>query len=126
MDFTKLTEQVGKIKVKNVVDMPLFYALWVLAFALISGIFCKLNWVIIVLFCFAGLLVLLAIFGYIYFTFKNPDYLRSEEYHLRKQSIEILGDKENFLPVNAQNIVDITNPYPLQLDDNKNETDENV
>ena len=123
MDLTKITEQVGKIKVKNVVDMPLFYGLWVLAFAVISGIFCQLNWVTVVLFCFAGLLFLIATFGYLYFTLKNPDYLRSEEYHLRKQSLEILGDKENFLPVDGQNIVDITNPYPLQLNEDKNETD---
>lgn len=123
MDWTRLTEQVSKIKVKNVVDMPLFYGLWVLAFAVISGIFCQINWVTIVLFCFAGLLFLIAAFGYFFFTFKNPDYLRSEEYHLRKQSLEILGDKDKLLPVDPQNIVDITNPYPLQLDENKNDTE---
>ncbi|MFN4247592.1 MAG: hypothetical protein ACK4EY_07700 [Flavipsychrobacter sp.] len=111
MDLTKLTEQVNKIKVKNVVDMPLFYGLWVLVLALFSGIFSKYEWVTIVLFCFAGLLFLIALFGYLYFTFKAPDYLRSEEYHLKKQSLEILGDKDKLLPFEAQNIVDITNPF---------------
>lgn len=112
MDWTKLTDQLSKIKVKNVVDMPLFYGLWVLAFTVISAIFCKYEWVTIVLFSFAALLFIIAGFGYFYFTFKNPDYLRTEEYQLRKQSIEILGDKEKLLPVDGQNIVDITNPYP--------------
>lgn len=120
MDWTRITEQVSKIKVKNVVDMPLYYGLWVLALAVISGIFSKFVWVTVVLFCFAGLLFLIAAFGYFYFSFKNPDYLRSEEYHLRKQSLEILGDKEKLLPIDGQNIVDITNPYPNQLDEGKN------
>lgn len=123
MDWTRLTQQVSKIKVKNVVDMPLFYGLWVLAFAVISAAFSKFIWVIIVLFCFAGLLFLIALFGYLYFSFKNPDYLRSEEYHLKKQSLEILGDKENLLPVEGQNIVDIANPYPIQLDDGNTESE---
>ena len=121
MDWTKLTEQVNKIKVKNVVDMPLFYGLWVLVLAVISGIFCRLDWVTVLLFCFAGLLFLIAGFGYFYFTFTNPDYLRSEQYHLRKQSLEILGDKDNLLPVDGQNIVDITNPYQLLIDEGNNE-----
>lgn len=118
MDFTKLTQQVSSIKVKNVVDMPLFYGLFILVIGLISSIFSKQNWVTIVIFSFAGLLFLIALFGYIYFTFKNPDYLRSEQYHLRKQSLEILGDKENLLPVGAENIVLITNPDVKSLDDN--------
>ena len=125
MDFTKLTDQVNKIKVKNVVDMPLFYGLWILVLAVISGIFCKLDWVTVLLFCFAGLLFLLAGFGYFYFTFTNPDYLRSEQYHLRKQSLEILGDKDNLLPVDAQNIVNVTNPYQLQIDEVNHDKEEN-
>ncbi|HRH51608.1 MAG TPA: hypothetical protein PLP23_22860 [Panacibacter sp.] len=121
MDWTKLTEQVNKIKVKNVVDMPLFYGLWVLMLAIISAIFCKFEWVTVLFFCFAGFLFLIAGFGYFYFTFTNPDYLRSEHYHLKKQSLEILGDKDNLLPVDAQNIVDIANPYQLQIDEGNNE-----
>jgi glucose uptake protein GlcU len=126
MDWTKLTDQVGKIKVKNVVDMPLFYALWVLAFAVISAVCCLHEWITITLFCFAAVLLFLAAFGYFFFTFKNPDYLRSEEYHLRKQSLEILGDKENLLPVNPQNIVDVSNPYNSTIEDGTTETQDDV
>jgi hypothetical protein len=126
MDITKLTSQVNKIKVKNVVDMPLFYGLWILVLAVITAIFKTENWITIVLFCFAGLTFLIALFGYLFFTFKNPDYLRSEEYHLKKQSLEILGDSENILPIDARNIVDITNPNPIQITEegaNNNEND---
>lgn len=121
MDWTKATEQISKIKVKNVVDMPLFYGMLVLILSVISGIFCQLIWLTVVLLIFAGVLIVLAVFGYFFFTFKNPDYLRSEEYHLRKQSLEILGDKEKLLPIDGQNIVDIANPYPSQIEENKNE-----
>jgi vacuolar-type H+-ATPase subunit I/STV1 len=122
MDWSKLTQQVSTIKVKNVVDMPLFYGLFILAFALISSVLSKYAWVTVVLFSFAGLLFALAIFGYIYFTFKNPDYLRSEQYHLRKQSLEILGDKDKLLPIDANNIVQITNPHPNNLEEGNFET----
>ncbi len=120
MDWSKLTQQVSTIKVKNVVDMPLFYGLFILVLGLISSALSKHEWVTIVIFSFAGLLFLIALFGYLYFTFKNPDYLRSEQYHLRKQSLEILGDKENLLPVDSENIVLITNPDTKILEDGSN------
>ncbi len=115
MDWSRLTEQISKIKVKNVVDMPMFYGLFILALALISSIFSKYNWVTIILFCFAGLLFSIATFGYFYFTFKNPDYLRSEVFHLKKQTLEILGDKDNILPIESKNIVNITNPHSFEI-----------
>lgn len=117
MDLSRLTQQVSTIKVKNVVDMPMFYGLFVSTLGLISGILSKQVWVTVVLFCFAGLLFLIALFGYIFFTLKNPDYLRSEHYHLKKQSLEILGDKDNLLPVGAENIVLITNPDAKNLEE---------
>ena len=120
MDWSKLTQQVSTIKVKNVVDMPLYYGLFTLLFALISSAVSKYEWVTVVFFSFAGLLFLIALFGYLYFSFKNPDYLRSEQYHLRKQSLEILGDKEKLLPVEAENIVLITNPDANLLEEGEN------
>ena len=123
-DFSKLTHQVSSIKVKNVVDMPLFYGLLILTIAFIASVFSKYEWVIIVLFCFAGLMFTIATFGYIFFTFKNPDYLRSEQYVLKKQSLEIFGTKENPISINGQNIVDITNPYQSLNEDNNNKSDE--
>jgi uncharacterized membrane protein YbhN (UPF0104 family) len=118
MDWSKLTQQVSTIKVKNVVDMPLYYALLFALFGLIASNFSKYEWVVIILFSITVFLLMIATFGYLYFTFKNPDYLRSEQYHLRKQSLEILGDKENLLPFDAQNIVQITNPYVNSIEEN--------
>jgi hypothetical protein len=120
MHWSNLTKQVSTIKVKNVVDMPLFYGLFLIMFGLISSVTSKHEWVTIVIFSFACLQFIIALFGYLYFTFKNPDYLRSEQYHLRKQSLEILGDKENLLPVDAENIVLITNPDTKAIEEVSN------
>jgi hypothetical protein len=53
------------------------------------------------------------IFSYIYLLMVKPNYLRSEEYQLRAEALEILGDKDNSLHADAHNIVSlvgITNP----------------
>lgn len=114
MDFSKLTENIAKIKVKNVVDMPLFYGLFTTLFTILSAYLKLPEYITIVLFIFSGSLYALAIYGYLFFSKSNPDYLRSEEYNLKKHSLEILGDSDNILPIDAQNIVDITNPYKLE------------
>ena len=81
---------------------------------IISAVFVKLEWVTIIIFCSGGLLLVTAVLGYFYFTFKNPDYLRSEEYHLRKQSLEILGDKDNQLNPNVKEVKYVSSPYSLK------------
>jgi len=95
--------------------MPLFYGLWAIALAIASSIFGKQEWLTIGIFCISCFLFLVAGVGYFYFSKTKPDYLRSEEYHLKKQSLEILGDKDNILKVDASHIVNITKPDNKQL-----------
>ena len=52
------------------------------------------NWVLV---CWAfalGFLLLVAVFGFVYFMFKDPDMLRSERFSLEKMAIEkgLYGD----------------------------------
>ena len=63
-------------------------------------------------FFFVALLPLFAfIFSYIYFLFKNPNYLRSEGYHLRADALRLFGDRDNPLRATADNAISvITNP----------------
>ena len=35
----------------------------------------------------------IACFSFVYFLLKKPDYLRSEEFHIQKFSLELLGEK---------------------------------
>jgi hypothetical protein len=114
MDFTRLTEQINKIKVKNVVDMPLFYGLWCLIVSFLNSVFGKEHWFTVASFVLASFLFFIAGWGYYFFSRSKPEFLRSEDYHLRKQSLDILGDKDNLLPVDSKNIVEIANPYALE------------
>jgi hypothetical protein len=63
--------------------------------------------VVVVSICFCGLLILVGVLGYIYFAIKKPDYLRSEEYQLKKQSLEILGNEKNTMQLDGQTFVEI-------------------
>lgn len=51
--------------------------------------------------------------SFIYFMFKNPDYLRSEEHQFKMESLKLLGDKDNPFGTKADDIVAITNPKLL-------------
>ena len=54
--------------------------------------------------------IILFSFSYIYLLFKNPEYLRSEDYQMRMNSIRLLGDRDNPFHTQAEDIVAVTNP----------------
>ncbi len=58
-------------------------------------------------------------FSYLYLLFKNPEYLRSEEYQLRMNSMRLLGDKDNPLHADAEDIVSVINNPRLPPPDAK-------
>ena len=67
------------------------------------------GWLSIAYFIVALIPVGAFAFSYLYLLFKNPEYLRSEEYQLRMNSMRLLGDKDNPLHANAEDIVSIIN-----------------
>jgi len=69
---------------------------------------------VILIFIAATIFLTVGLIFYIYFALKDPDYLRSESFQLRKQSITVLGDKENQFNDNLKEIPSITNPYILK------------
>lgn len=111
MEWTKVLEQVTKFRIKSVTDSLFKYGVYLFVLATISAIFKTQIWVTIVLFSVGGVFELIGLCFYFYFAKRNPDYLRSESFQLRKQSIEILGDNENKLNPNIKNIIYVTNPY---------------
>lgn len=53
--------------------------------------------------------------AFFYFAISNPAYLRSEAYQLRHHALALLGDKDNRLGANAEDIKGVSNPLlPLQ------------
>ena len=106
-----LSQAISSFQVKSVID-PLIKLFMILLLFILIGAWLKISeWIIICMICFEGLVLLLMIGSYICFALFKPDYLRSESYNLRKQSLSIIGDKENYKRVDMRHLVDIANPY---------------
>ena len=106
-----LSLAITSFQVKSVVD-SLIKLLIVMIFFIIISAWLKLpEWLTIALLWFSGSILVLIIFSFIGFAIFKPDYLRSESYNLRKQSLSILGDKDNYKRVDMRHVVDIANPY---------------
>ena len=109
--FKSLSWAIGKVRVKSVVDNLIRLILILVLFIIVAACLKVADWLLIVFVAIMVLSFALMGFAYLYFAKHNPDYLRSEDYHLRKQSIEMLGDKDNYLPIDAKEIRGIANPY---------------
>ena len=115
-----LSQAVTSFQVKSVID-PLIKLFLILLLFIVGAAWLELYlWIIVCLVCFEGLVLLLILGAYICFALYKPDYLRSESYNLRKQSLSILGDKENYKRVDMRHLVDIANPFieePLAIEE---------
>jgi hypothetical protein len=109
--WAKIFEQVHKVQAKSITDSLFRYGFLLFILGTSASIFSEVTWVMIFLFCLGSVFVICGLVFYCYFSFKNPDYLRSEGFQIKKQSIEMLGDKENQLNPNIKNIVYISSPY---------------
>lgn len=116
-NWTKIFEQVNKIQIKSITDSLFRYGLFLFVLATVSSVFSTAIWGTILLFSIGVLFELFGLGFYCYFSIKNPDYLRSESFQIRKQSIEMLGDKENHLNPNIKNVIFIASPYSQELGD---------
>jgi len=106
----KADQFVQKITVQSAVN-PSLWACVVISIPLFILSSKTSGWFSIVGFITALLLILVFIFSYIYLLFKNPEYLRSEGYQLKMNTMRLLGDKDNPLQANAGDIVSVmSNP----------------
>lgn len=123
--LNSITHAISRIKVKSVVDPLGKIMMLTLIVFLLVAIFVNKTWVVIFLAIFLGVILLCFIFTYIYCLIKNPDLLRSEEYNIKKQVVEMLGDKDNYQLIDSKQLASIANPHPY-LGENvrKEETDE--
>lgn len=118
--WAKILDQVSKVQIKSITD-PLFrYFSILFGLGTITAIAKTEIWVTITLFSIGGLLLIVGLCFYIYFGVNNPDYLRSESFQLKKQTIELLGDKDNTMNPNVKELKFITSPYAEQLELNSN------
>jgi len=78
-----------------------------------------LKWVFIIIGCTP---LGVACFSFIYLLFKKPDYLRSEEFHIRKFSLEHFGEKGiEFTEEQVTYLESLSKPIPYLQESDKEE-----
>ena len=124
--LNSITHAISKIRVRSVVDSLGKLMLLSLVISLIAAIFVKETWALIVLLCFPGVLLLMYIISHFYCLLKDPDLLRSEEFNIKKQIVEVMGDKDNHQLIDTELLASIANPNPYlgRLIERKEEGDE--
>lgn len=117
--LNRIQNSIGTIEVKGVPD-KLWRVLLLLVIALVGGAYLQIKeWCLILIAIVLGLVLLLAFGVYIFFMLKNPDYLRSESFQIRKQAIEILGDKDGLLPTDVAQVINVPYTSPKLLENEK-------
>ena len=101
---------VQKITVKSAVN-PSLWACAVISTPLFILANKDDNKLAIAFFIIATIPVISFFLSYVYLLFKNPDYLRSEDYQIKAESLKLLGSKDNPLQAGANDVVSVvTNP----------------
>ena len=117
--LNRIQNSIGTIEVKGVPD-KLWQVLLLLVVVLVGGAYLQIKeWCLILIAIVLGLVLLLAFGVYIFFILKNPDYLRSESFQIRKQAIEILGDKDGLLPTDVAQVINVPYTSPKLLENEK-------
>ncbi len=114
-----LSQSFGKLRIKSALN-PI---LWLCGIVVIPSIWMASRqegglpvWLIVLIF----LPVSVAVLGFLVLLFFDRDKLQSEDYQIRKQSLELIQEKGDPVPVRATSIDAITNPGRPRLD-NKDE-----
>lgn len=121
--LNRIQNSIGTIEVKGVPD-KLWRVLLLLVIILVGGAYLQIKeWCLILIAIILGLVLILAFGVYLFFMLKNPDYLRSESFQIRKQAIEILGDKDGLLPTDVSQVINVpyTSPKLLENEEENNE-----
>lgn len=99
-----------QIAVKSAVN-PSVWICFVIALPLYAYAPYAEGWFGIAYFIIATILISIFAGSYIYLLVKNPDYLRSEEYQIKAESLKLFGSKDNPLDAEAGDVVAVvTNP----------------
>ena len=120
----RLTEAGGQLKVKSALNP----ALWLCA--IVSGPTIVIvmvlllanktipSWLIVI----DLIPITCAAVGFLYLLFFNPDKLQSEDYQLRKQTLELIQEKGDKFPILGTSIVSIANPNAPETSDGEHKS----
>lgn len=107
--YEKMAEAGGRLRVRSALNPALWLCAIVVAPALLlvwrlGGT--PSTWLLVLVFA----PVITAIVGFLFLLFFDRDKLQSEEYQLRKRSLELIQEKGDPFPVLGASIQAITNP----------------
>ncbi len=113
--LNRVQNSIVLIEVKGVPD-KLWTVIFLLVIIWVGAAYAEIkSWCLILLAVLIVIILLLAVGSYLFFMFKDPDYLRSENYQIRKQAIETLGDKDGLLPTDIAQVINIPYASPNML-----------
>ena len=109
-----------KLRVRSAINP----CLWISAFAILSGLGGVIStnppvqyWMVGMMFSFPSICMV----SFLWFSFTDPDKLRSEEYELRKKALTVVEEKGGAIQITGASVEAIANlHYPPSL---KNEGD---
>ncbi|HEU0081041.1 MAG TPA: hypothetical protein VFQ72_03385 [Candidatus Paceibacterota bacterium] len=117
----KASGAINKVSVKSAVNAALWLCGLISVPSFGAAIFCIELWLKIVFLAIGLIPVILSIVAYLYFMLTKPEYLRSEEFQIKKHFIDALGDKDHTLDKNAELLAGIANPLLLNTPENPHE-----
>lgn len=104
----KILDTGGRLRVRSALN-PI---LWLCAIIIAPGLYFATQmdeipkWLIVLIFLPVGT----AIAGFLFLLFFDRDKLQSEDYQIRKRSLELIQEKGEFFSVNTASIEKISNP----------------
>lgn len=111
LNFLQVAQSAAaSLRVKSAMNPLLWFASLGSAICIAGAYFLHQEVLQIVLIALVVILVLSVPFCFVYFMLAKPDYLRSEEYQIKKQSLEMFGAKDNELAARADHVALIANP----------------
>lgn len=117
--FQRISEYGGRVSVKSALN-PILWLCGIISFPLLSVAAYQGNpslWLIVI----GAAPVGVAIVGYLFLLLFDRDRLQSEDYQLRKQSLELIQEKGQPFPISAPSIESISNPrHTIRLPGDKN------
>ena len=118
----KIGELGGRLRVKSALNPVLWLCLIVTAPSIFWFFKFQVTppWWLIFIICAP---VCCGLFGFVFLLFVDRDKLQSEDFQIRKQSLELIQEKGDKFPVFKASIQAITNPSYSQLSSDKMEAD---
>lgn len=105
---TRHQSSIERVSVKSALNPVLWICGLISVPSIISiGLTQNPSWVIVTL---AITPVAIALIGFLYFMFSDPDRLQSESFQLRKQALELIEEKGSLAIIDASSIEVISNP----------------